>query len=469
VLEKERSGFAIENRVGAQRAADLSTPVGRSRERFRRLRLTSAGSLAARGIGFATSFITVPLTVHYLGPERYGLWATLSSVIAMASFADFGLGNGLLNALSGAHGRDDRDEAAREVSTAFLLLLAVAATLGAVFLLAYPHIRWAGVYNVTSPEARAEAGPATAALVACFLANLPVAVVARVRQGYQEGYRTSLFDAAGNILGLLLVLLAIEARLPLVWLVLAMAGAPVVASLVHAIVLFGRDRPWLRVAPERFDRRTATRLLQHGGLFFVLQFAASFVYAPDNLIIAQTLGPTSVAHYAVAAKLFTVAVLLSDVALTPLWPAYGEAMARGDLEWVHRTLARSIQVAALASIVFASLFAVGGNEILSRWVGPDFRASLALRLGLGTWTIVMTIGMAVAMYLNAANHIRVQAVCAIVWVPASLVLKVMMVTRWGLAAVPWAMVVSYVAFAAVPLAALGIRGRLAPARPAAVP
>src|SRR4029453_12499402 len=107
--------------------------------------------------------------------------------------------------------------------------------------------------------------------VACFLANLPVGVVARVRQGYQEGYRTSLFDAAGNILGLLLGFLAIESRLPLVWLVLAMAGAPVIASLVHATILFGRDRPWLRVAPERFDRRTATRLLQHGGLFFALQ------------------------------------------------------------------------------------------------------------------------------------------------------------------------------------------------------
>ena len=277
-----------------------------------------------------------------------------------------------------------------------------------------------------------------------------------------------MFDAAGSLLGLLLVLLAINYRLPLVWLVLAMAGSPVVASLVHAAVLFGRDRPWLRVDPNRFDRRTATRLLQHGGLFFALQLAASFVYAPDNVIIAQTLGPTSVAQYAVAAKLFTVSVLLSDVALAPLWPAYGEAMARGDLEWVKRTLARSIQVAALASILFASLLVVGGNEILTIWVGAGFTASPNLRLGLATWTIVSTVGMAVAMYLNAANLMRVQVICALAWVPASLVLKVMLVTRWGLAGVPWAMVLSYLAFAAVPLATLGLRGRLVPARPAAV-
>src|SRR6476646_6831908 len=141
--------------------ADPSTPIGRSRERFRRIRLTTATSIAARGIGFATSLITVPLTLHYLGAERYGLWATLRSVIALASFADFGLGNGLLNAISSAHGRDDREAGAREVSTAFILLVAVSATLGGAFLLAYPHIYWARLYNGTSPQAGAEAGPAT--------------------------------------------------------------------------------------------------------------------------------------------------------------------------------------------------------------------------------------------------------------------------------------------------------------------
>jgi hypothetical protein len=119
-------------------------------------------------------------------------------------------------------------------------------------------------------------------------------------------------------------------------------------------------------------------------------------------------------------------------------------------------------------MLFASLLFVGGNEILTRWVGPGFTASPALRLGLGTWTMVSTVGMAVAMYLNAANLMRVQVVCALAWVPASLVLKVMLVSRWGLAGVPWAMVVSYLAFAAVPLAALGLRGRLVPAKPVAV-
>ena len=71
----------------------------------------------------------------------------------------------------------------------------------------------------------------------------------------------------------------------------------------------------LRVALERFDRRRATRLLQHGGLFFVLQFAASFVYAPDNVIIAQTLGPTSVARYQTSTPAATARLIAARVRL----------------------------------------------------------------------------------------------------------------------------------------------------------
>lgn len=116
---------------------DVSTPEGRSKERYRRAGLTTLTSIAARGISLLTVLISVPLTIGYLGAERYGLWMTISSVIAMIGFLDFGLGNGLLNAVSEANGRDDREAAHRYVSSAFFMLLGVAALVLSFFMIAY--------------------------------------------------------------------------------------------------------------------------------------------------------------------------------------------------------------------------------------------------------------------------------------------------------------------------------------------
>ena len=345
----------------------LSTPQGRARDRLRRIGLTSIAATSARGIAVATAFFTVPLTLHYLGAERYGMWSTLSSLIALASFADIGLGNGLLNALARAHGLDDASTAQREISTAFLVLTAISILLAVSFTVGYRYVDWGRVFNVESIQARQEAGPATAVFIACFLFNVPLAIVARVRQAYQEAYKTSLFDAGGNIVGLVLLVVAIRAHASIVWLVVAMAGTPAISSLIHWAVLFGRDRPWLRVSLRAYDLSVARHLLQQGLLFFALQLAAGLFYAPDNFILAQLRGPESVAKYAVVAKLFSVCVLMAEVTLSPVWPAYREAMARGDNNWVRRMLVNSVAIAAVASTLFAFVLVVVGNAILTAW------------------------------------------------------------------------------------------------------
>lgn len=101
---------------------ETSTLEGRSKERHQRIALAALTSMATKGVALLTMLISVPLTVSYLGAERYGLWMTISLVIAILVFADLGLGNGLLNAVSEANGRDDREAAREYMSSAFFML-----------------------------------------------------------------------------------------------------------------------------------------------------------------------------------------------------------------------------------------------------------------------------------------------------------------------------------------------------------
>ncbi|HET8643950.1 MAG TPA: hypothetical protein VFO85_00595, partial [Vicinamibacteria bacterium] len=182
------------------RAFDTSTDAGRSRERYRRVALTFLATVAGRGAAAVVALVSVPVMLRYLGAERYGLWAALSSAWAALLFADLGIGNGLLSVLAEDEGRDDRQAAQKHVSSAFFALLAVAVVLAAGFALVHGQVSWARLLGARSETAAAEAGPSVAAFVACFLATLPLGVVTRVRLARQEGFSNSAWSAAGSFL-----------------------------------------------------------------------------------------------------------------------------------------------------------------------------------------------------------------------------------------------------------------------------
>src|SRR5947209_11526722 len=108
--------------LAVSRAAPASDRERRSRSIVR----GTAAALVARAIGSLTGIITVPLTVRYLGAERYGAWMTISSVLVFLGFGDFGLASSLTNALGKAFGEDNRESARRYVTTTLVALSTVA-------------------------------------------------------------------------------------------------------------------------------------------------------------------------------------------------------------------------------------------------------------------------------------------------------------------------------------------------------
>lgn len=420
-----------------------TTPEERSNERYRRIALTMLASIGVRGISTLTALITVPLTVNYLGNERYGLWVTISSVIVALGFADLGIGNGLLNAISDANGRDDRESARGYVSSAWFMLSGLAVLAALAFLVLYPILPWARIFNLTSPEVIAEAGPATAVFVACFLFNLPLNLVQRVQMGYQEGLTNSLWLAFGNILGLVALLLAIQARAGLSWLVLAMAGAPVFATLLNNVAMFGMRRRWLLPRLSSITQGTARKIVRVGFLFFVLQVAVAAAYSSDNIVVAQILGPGGVTQYSVPLRLFQIAPQVLSMLLYPLWPAYGEAIARGDVAWVRKTLKRSILIGLAINVPPSLFLVVFGVQTVHLWIGSNaITPPFLLLLGFGIWTIINSFSGPIAMLLNGATIIRFQVICSSIMAVMNLTLSIILTLLIGLPGPIWASIIA---------------------------
>ena len=424
--------------------------INRGAERNRRAMLTGATSTIARVVQAGTSLITVPLTIRYLGNERFGLWMTISSVLAMAAFADFGLGNGVLNTVASAYGKDDIRGIRSTISSGMAVLATMAIGILSLYFFIYQFISWGDFFRVTSMQARAEAGPALTVFVVCFVLNIPLDVVQRVQLGMQQGYRNGLWQMCGSTFGLTGVLAGIWFHVSLPVLVMAIAGGPLFATSLNALHFFGFKRKDLRPTLSLISRPVIAKIARLGGLFFVLQLGVAVAFSADNFVIARTLGAVHVPEYSIPQRLFGFISMIVAMLASPLWPAYGEAISRGDLAWVRKTLRTSLLAALGGSLIAASLLFYLAPWLIHVWVGGRIHPTLILLLGLAIWTVMDCCGNVLAMFLNGAAVMRFQIILASVFAVGCITTKVLLTHYYGVAGVPWATIIAYGTVVVIP-------------------
>lgn len=434
-----------------RRSFDASSAEQRANERHRRVALSALASIFARGVSIGTTLVSVPLTLHYLGPERYGMWMVMSSLVAFLSFADLGVGNGVLTLVAAVSGKDDIAAIKRIASSSFFVLSLIAVLLIAALTCSYPFIHWFKLFNVRSDLARNEAGAAFSVFLCSIALAIPLGVVQKLQTGLQQGFIVSLWQCLGNLMGLAGVLVVIWLRGGMTWLVFSLVTVPMFATALNNIGFFWVARPDLRPRLAFVERATMVRVARTGALFLVLQIAVAFTFASDSIIISQVLGAAAVADYAVPEKMFSLISVLVSMFTAPLWPAYGEAISRGDRDWVRRTLLRSITLSALLASTMSVFLVFFGPRILALWIGRLIDPPFALLLGFGIWKAIEACGMAVAVYLNGAQVVGVQVVTASLTAICAISLKIFFLSSQGLAGVIWATIVAYGICTALPI------------------
>lgn len=433
------------------RPFDTSTSEGRAQERLRRVALTVATSGFAKAVTVAIQFVSVPLLLHYLGAERYGLWLTISSLMDMLVFADLGMGNGLLTALAKANGRGDKFTASRYVASGFFMLAAMGVLVFAAFLALRPFVPWANVFNSEISLINSEVVPTLLVCAAGFALSLPLDIVQRVQAGCQEGFRTNLFNSIATVANLVALLIAIQIDADLPRLALLFLSARISVTLLNGWVLFGVKRPELRPRWANFDSSTARRLLHSGLQFLFIAVLMSVSLESDNLVATKILGPQAATHLAVPARLVAFILTLAMALYLPLWSAYGEAMSRGDFIWVRRNLNQLTRLTLVFTVSCSVAFALFGRPFLRWWLGPSFPASQMLIVGLALWPVLLSVAGPAFMVLNGAGALKVQVLMYALFAPVCIAAKVLLGRQFGVAGIAWANAICYTVFILVPL------------------
>ena len=108
-------------------------------------------NMGFKPISAIVSLVYTPMLLSYLGDEKYGLWATVLSIITWINFFDVGIGNGLRNLLAKILAEDDQREAKKAVSTAYVMLTAIATVLLVVLGGISVFVNWNTVFSTIIP------------------------------------------------------------------------------------------------------------------------------------------------------------------------------------------------------------------------------------------------------------------------------------------------------------------------------
>jgi O-antigen/teichoic acid export membrane protein len=405
--------------------------------------ITASTSFLAKLLTIMISFASVPLTVHYLGAERYGVWLVISSLLTWMSLTDFGLaGNALVNVIADASGKDDRQLAREYSASAFWALAIISTLLGVIFALIFHMVSWRAIFKVSTLVSTQELEQACALTLLLFVVGLPMNMIPSIYNAYQDGFVSNVWSIASNMLALisLVVVSRYHAGLPL--LVIALSGTRMLVVLASGWYAFFYRYTWLAPALSSVRWVCIKRLFSLGGKYMVTQLAALGIYQSQPMIITQMLGPAQVTVFVVAYKIICLPVDFSYMATAPFISAFAEAKSRGDWNWIKGAYKNATLASIAIGLPLVVAIAVIAKPFIRIWAGPAATPNTGLVIWLSIYTLISVGMMSAGQMLSGLERLNQLALSVALCALAIIGLGILFAPKWGLSGIALGMAVS---------------------------
>ncbi|MDO9375580.1 MAG: hypothetical protein Q7T76_14270 [Ferruginibacter sp.] len=371
------------------------------------------GSLGIKGLGILTSVILVPLTIHLLDKEKYGIWITIFSIVSWFNMMDIGLGNGFRNKFAEAIALDDKYLARIYVQTLYSSMILIAGAILLFFFTISYFLNWNAILNIP-PGFDEDIHVIVAVVFALFCVQLVLKNISTVLLSLQKTTFSNSLVLLGNLLTLLLIGLINKFYEPnLFSIALVFMVAPILVSGLTTVILFGKSLNAFRPAIFRLPQRIYFKALMSLGLkFFIIQITTIVMFSSSSIIITQLYGPAAVTPYNVTYQLFATVQVIFAIIMTPFWSAFTEANAKGDFGWMKNSIKKLVRIWILFSVGIIILWLIS-PIVFRAWLGNDIVIPRELSFQFALFSILMTWSSIFSYFLAGIGKITISLYGAI--------------------------------------------------------
>lgn len=395
--------------------------------------------------------VLTPLLIRELGTEKYGVLVTLTSTAAVIAMFDFGIANGLISKIASIGWQSPRTRSVLSAASVLLILASAIGALASVVLTSVlPWPRWLNASSVGEVELR---WAVLFSLLGAALA-LTVSLGQKVDLARQRGHAVALWSTAAAISGPVgaLVIARLGYGLPAV--VAAAALVPQLVLACQTAQILGSLPRELRPGIEFATRAELIESLRTGAAFMGLSVVILVSFQVDTLIVSSILGASAAAHFSVVVRLFDVVKTTMQSSLSQLWSAFAEALSRGDLQWVRRTLLRASVFGGAVALGASAALVVLAPWFIDLWLGAEFHPPMGVLLGAAMWTTYSIAIHPITMFLNGAQLQRAELLAAIPMAVLNVALSIALTREIGSPGPLLGSLIAHVACAGIPLGLL---------------
>jgi O-antigen/teichoic acid export membrane protein len=360
-----------------------------------------------KGLGVLIGFAYFPISLAYLGPAKFGIFLTLTSVIDWFSQLDIGIGDGLRNRLGEAKAEGNNELVRGYISTAYFAVGSIFSGIAIVFISACFFIPWSDWLNADD-TLNEEITILAVLIFAAFAVNFMASLIYQVFYALQRMAFVELFSFITKLLFLVVILV-----LPFIAkdsLLLFGVGKAFTFALIPVLVglyYFNNEFSVFRPSLRHVKRAYFNGLFSLGFKFFLIKISLVIIEGTNSLLIARLVAVEAVPQYEAAYKYLSVFQLLFVILTNQLWSANVEAYKKGEYEWIKKTM-QGVTKIWIGTVLLALVMVAISPLVYNLWLQDKLEIPISLTLMVAMSICTLTWVNMNNMVLNGAGKVTLQ-------------------------------------------------------------
>jgi O-antigen/teichoic acid export membrane protein len=390
--------MSVEEPVREEPGPEEPVPEERPRASGRSIRRwvarSASANLLSRGIAVLVAFVMTPYILGHLGPSTYGLWVLAGAIVGYAGLLDLGVAGALTKYVAEHRERDEWSETNALIATSlrlYALMGIVIAGLGLVAGLILPPI-----FGI--PPSERETATRVIALLALGVAiAIPATTSSAILKGLGRYDLVAAIRIVGSLVGAASTILVIE----LGYGVVGMAATNVPVTLLTfglGVVCVRRVAPRLRIGVRGADRRSAGSIASFSAPLVILEIGGRLQSESDEIVIGAFMPLAAITPFALAARVSSVASLVTDQFASVLLPLASSLEAANEHRRLQEAFLTGTRLTIALFVPIGLGLAILGGPFLSAWVGPAYASAAPI-------VVILTLSAGIDMAMWPAGFV----------------------------------------------------------------